>query len=50
LEQRSNQIRALTGHGEPNRQSWNATFGVSYDFSQHVFQNQVVQIGYNGSC
>ncbi|MGC1912112.1 MAG: hypothetical protein WA660_09790, partial [Candidatus Acidiferrales bacterium] len=24
--------------------------GASYDFSQGEFQNQIVQVGYNGSC
>jgi LPS-assembly protein len=50
FEQRSNQVRALLGYGDLNRKGFNATIGVSYDFAQDVFQNQIVQVGYNGSC
>ena len=50
FEQRSNQVRALVGYGDLNRKGWNATFGVSYDFTQDVFQNQIAQINYNGNC
>ncbi len=50
FQSRSNQIRALLGYGDLNRRGWNATVGASYDFVQNVFQNQVVQVGYNGSC
>lgn len=47
---RSNQVRALLGYGDLNRRGWNATVGASYDVTQKVFQNQVVQLTYNGSC
>jgi hypothetical protein len=50
LQPRSNQIRALVGYGDQSRQGWNATVGVSYDVQQHFLQNQIAQIGYNGSC
>lgn len=50
FEQRSNQIRLLGGYGEPNRRGWNVEGGVSYDFTHQVYQNQIVQISYNGSC
>lgn len=50
FEQRSNQVRALLGYGDPTRRGWNATFGASYDISQAEFQNQIAQISYNGSC
>lgn len=50
LEPRSDQIRALAGYGALNRQGWNASFGFSYDAEQHLFQNQIAQISYNGSC
>lgn len=50
FEQRSNQIRALVGYGEPNRRGWNMMFGASYDFTQEEFQNQIVEASYNGSC
>ena len=50
FEQRSNQIRALLGYGEQNGHGWNVMAGTSYDFTQEVFQNQIVEVGYNGSC
>lgn len=46
----SNQIRALFGYGDLTRPGWNTDFGFSYDISQRLFQNQVAQISYNGSC
>lgn len=46
----SNQIRAVVGYGNPVRKGWNGEFGVSYDISQQVFQNQLVELSYNGSC
>lgn len=50
LEPRSNQVRALVGYGDLTRQGWNATVGASYDLQQGEFQNQIVQVGYNGKC
>jgi LPS-assembly protein len=50
VEPWSNQIRALVGYGELNRPGWNTAVGFSYDISQQLFQNQVVQLSYNGSC
>jgi LPS-assembly protein len=50
FEQRSNQIRALLGYGDQNRRGWNVTAGASYDFTQAEFQNQIVEVAYNGSC
>jgi len=50
LQPRSNQIRALIGYGEINRRGLNGSFGVSYDVKQKFFQNQVVQVSFNGSC
>jgi LPS-assembly protein len=50
LEPPSNQFQVLAGYGELNRQGWNASFGLSYDAQQNLFQNQVAQISYNGSC
>ncbi|HEV2388662.1 MAG TPA: LPS assembly protein LptD [Candidatus Acidoferrales bacterium] len=50
LQPHSNQIRALAGLGDINRPGWNTSFGFSYDAHQHLFQNQLAQIGYNGSC
>jgi LPS-assembly protein len=50
FEQRSNQVRVLAGYGEPNRRGWNVTLGASYDFTMSAFQNQIVEVSYNGSC
>ena len=50
FQQRSNQVRTLFGYGEPNRRGFNVTFGASYDFVQNAFQNQIVEVSYNGSC
>src|SRR5487761_243977 len=47
---RSNQVRALVGYGDLNRRGWNTALGFSYDVSQSRFQNQIVQLSYNGSC
>jgi LPS-assembly protein len=50
FEPRSNQVRALIGYGDLTRRGWNATFGASYDITQHQFQNQVAEVIYNSSC
>ncbi len=50
FEPRSNQVRALIGYGDLTRRGWNATFGASYDLTEHQFQNQVAEVVYNGSC
>ena len=50
LPPRSNQIRALIGYGDLNRRGWNSAFGMNYDVTQRFFQNQVIQVSYNGSC
>jgi LPS-assembly protein len=50
FQQKSNQVRAMGGYGDLNRHGWNLTFGASYDFTAVEFQNQVAEIGYNGSC
>ena len=50
FEQRSNQVRALAGYGDTNRHGWNVMGGTSYDFTQQVFQNQIAEVSYNGSC
>jgi LPS-assembly protein len=50
VEPWSNQVRALIGYGGLNRPGWNSALGFSYDISQRLFQNQVVQLSYNGSC
>ena len=46
----SNQVRALLGYGNLTRQGFNFTAGVSYDFTDQILQNQLVQVSYNGSC
>jgi LPS-assembly protein len=50
FEPRSNQIRTLVGYGDLTRRGFNATFGVSYDITRSSFQNQIAEVGYNGSC
>jgi len=50
FQRRSNQVRALVGYGDLNRQGLNAAVGFSYDVTQKVFQNQVIQLSYNGAC
>jgi LPS-assembly protein len=50
LEPRSDQLQALVGYGDLNRRGWNGSFGVSYDAHNQSFQNQIVQVSYNGSC
>ncbi|HVA72566.1 MAG TPA: LPS assembly protein LptD [Candidatus Limnocylindrales bacterium] len=46
----SNQLRALVGYGNSTGKGWSTEFGLSYDISQALFQNQMAQISYNGSC
>jgi LPS-assembly protein len=50
FEQRSNQLRTLFGYGDQNRIGWNLMMGASYDFTRQEFQNQIVELSYNGSC
>jgi LPS-assembly protein len=50
FESRSNQVRALVGYGDLTRAGFNATAGLSYDFTQQAFQNQILEASYNGSC
>jgi LPS-assembly protein len=50
LQPRANQIRTLIGYGSPTHKGVNVTLGVSYDVTNGVLQNQLVQIGYNGGC
>ncbi|MGC1619860.1 MAG: LPS assembly protein LptD [Candidatus Acidiferrum sp.] len=46
----SNQVRALLGYGNLTRKGFNFATGISYDFTDKILQNQLVQISYNGSC
>src|SRR5580704_15282651 len=46
----SNQVRTLFGYGNLTRKGFNFTSGVSYDFTNHALQSQLVQISYNGNC
>ncbi len=50
LQPLSNQVRALVGYGALNRKGFNATAGISYDITNSVLQNQIVQVNYNGGC
>jgi LPS-assembly protein len=46
----SSQVRALLGYGNLTRRGFNFATGISYDFTNKILQNQLVQISYNGSC
>jgi LPS-assembly protein len=50
LQPLSNQVRALVGYGSETRKGFNFTTGVSYDITNGILQNQVVQASYNGGC
>jgi LPS-assembly protein len=50
LQPPANQIRAQVGYGAPNRRGWNTQAGFGYDVKQNVWQNQFVEVSYNGSC
>lgn len=50
VQTHSDQLRALFGYGGMNERGWNFTGGISYDFVQGVWENEVAQVGYNGSC
>jgi LPS-assembly protein len=50
LQPPANQIRAQVGYGASNRRGWNAQAGFGYDVKQDVWQNQFVEVSYNGSC
>ncbi len=50
LQPLSNQVRALVGYGSETRKGFNFTTGISYDFTNGILQNQVVQASYNGGC
>jgi LPS-assembly protein len=50
LQQRSNQVRALFGYGDQTSKGWNFTGGMSYDIQNRFWQNEIIQVGYNGSC
>jgi LPS-assembly protein len=50
FQTRSNQVRALVGYGDLTRVGLNVTAGLSYDFTQEAFQNQILEASYNGSC
>jgi LPS-assembly protein len=50
LQPLSNQVRVLMGYGSETRRGFNVTTGISYDITNSVLQNQLVQISYNGKC
>jgi LPS-assembly protein len=50
LQPPANQIRAQVGYGASNRRGWNTQAGLGYDVKQGVWQNQFVEVSYNGSC
>ena len=50
LQPLSNQVRVLMGYGNETRRGFNVTTGISYDITNSVLQNQLVQVSYNGKC
>jgi LPS-assembly protein len=50
LQPLSNQVRVLMGYGSETRRGFNVTTGISYDITNSVLQNQLVQLSYNGKC
>lgn len=50
LQPLSNQVRALFGYGALNGRGFSAASGISYDFTNHALQNQLIQVSYNGRC
>jgi LPS-assembly protein len=50
LQPPANQIRVQAGYGASNRRGWNAQAGFGYDIKQNIWQNQFVEVSYNGSC
>ena len=43
-------MSAIIAYRQTNQRGWNASVGFSYDFRQRVAENEIAQIGYNGSC
>jgi LPS-assembly protein len=50
LQPVANQIRAQVGYGDLNRRGLNVALGAGYDVEQGVWQNELVQVSYNGNC
>jgi LPS-assembly protein len=50
LQPLSSQIRTLLNYGDQTKKGWNLSAGFSYDLREKVAQNELAQIGYNGSC
>jgi LPS-assembly protein len=50
LQPAENQLRAQAGYGSPIRRGWSVQGGFGYDVKQNVWQNQFVEVSYNGSC
>ncbi len=50
LQPLSNQIRTLIGYGNVNRKGFNVSGGFSYDITQGITQNKIIQFSYNGGC
>ena len=50
LQPLSNQVRTLFGYGALNGRGFSAASGISYDFTNHALQNQLIQVSYNGRC
>ena len=50
LQPAENQIRAQAGYGSSIRRGWNVQAGAGYDVKQGIWQNQFVEVSYNGTC
>jgi len=50
LQPAENELRAQAGYGSPIRRGWSVQGGFGYDVKQNVWQNQFVEVSYNGSC
>ena len=50
LQPVANEVRIQAGYGELNRRGLNVTAGAGYDAEQRVWQNELVQVSYNGTC
>lgn len=50
LQPAENQIRAQAGYGSSIRRGWSMQAGAGYDVKQGIWQNQFVEVSYNGTC
>jgi LPS-assembly protein len=50
LQPAENQIRAQAGYGSSIRRGWSVQGVAGYDVKQGIWQNQFVEVSYNGTC